>query len=99
MIYCDVCDLILVVSGGSDLDEEGIKVICPECGYDNSYQIVKDHELEDDIDYYFLDAYDVYDDEVLLDAMAERFGTNRDDLEDMIKEKEMLGWDIRVRRT
>lgn len=96
MIYCDVCDSLLVVSGG-DLDEDGVKVICPECGYDNAYQLAYDG-LGDEIDE-FLDANDVYDDEILMDAMAERFGTNRHDLRDMIKEKEMLGWDIRVRRT
>lgn len=95
MIYCDVCDLALIIEGTGS-DEEEIKIICPECGYDNSYQI-EYNDFGEEIDE-FLDANDVYDDEVLLNAMAERFGTNRSDLKDMIKEKEMLGWDIRVRR-
>src|SRR5689334_7972398 len=95
MIYCDVCDAILVVSGTSDIEEE-YKIICPECGYDNTYQIGNFRELDDALSI-FMDGDDIYDDEIMLAALAERFGTDIEDLRDMIDEREMLGWDMRIK--
>lgn len=94
MIYCDVCESILVINGSADLEEE-FKVICPECGYDNTYQL--ENNLSDQVGD-FIDANEIYDDEILISVLAERFGTDPNQLREMIDEKEMLGWDMRVRK-
>lgn len=95
MIYCDVCEVPLIIQGEA-LDEDEFSVICPVCGYDNSYQF-KNRTITDDVDD-FMDASDIYDDDVLMTAMAERFGIDPDDLQDMVRVKEILGWDIKIRK-
>ena len=96
MFFCDVCETLLIIDGELDLEDEEIKIVCPECGYDNTYQFFEPSVNDQILDY--LDATEIQDDDMLLQALAERFGMDIELLSEMIEEKEMLGWDIRVRR-
>lgn len=100
MLYCDVCEQILLIdeSDFSSDDEEGVQLVCPYCGYDNAYQIINSYNdiFEQELESFFLDANNVIDDDVLIEAFAERFGISKLDVIEMIRQKEILGWDLKV---
>lgn len=82
MIICDVCEkLIVVVPGNTE------KIICGNCGFDNSYQIESDAFepiVEDIVDYYTLD------DDRLADFIVERYGVLREDAYDAIIDSDTI---------
>lgn len=102
MVSCDVCENLLLVDDSDFISdrEEGIRLLCPYCNHDNTYQIINTYAdvLDQEIEEFFLESDKVLDDEILIEAFAERFGMTKVELEEMIRNKEVLGWDMHIQK-
>lgn len=91
MIICDVCDSHIIISHLNVIsDDEYIKIICPECGFDNSYQVAKRGYVKNALTTFIEDNFlDGSDFDEMVDYMVERFGIQRDRVIELLEEYEI----------
>lgn len=89
MIICDVCETLIIVRDES-------LVICGNCGFDNTYQL-EDEDCFDDVTD-FMDEYDYMDDDVLNASLYERFGVSKDQIDDILREQDLVGKNLVIKR-
>lgn len=90
MIICDVCETLIISTAIPD-----DLIICPNCGFDNSYQIEEEGLVETVI--LTLDEYDALDDDTLIQLAFERFGLPEDKLIEIIHDQEMVGRNLKIK--
>lgn len=91
MIICDVCEALIIVTS-----HHYGRVLCPNCDFDNTYQIEDNNFLNRVI--LTLDEYESLDDDTLVQLASERFGLSEDYVLEIIKEQELVGKQLYIKK-